>query len=264
MANSRASPRGLVLSAAAALALLACAAPPRGEPFEFLHVVPTRVDPAWDSTGALQLAVEAKEPARLEDALAPEAIVRRSPRELVVRLDPYPGRLAAPEARHLESSFLVDFDSQPVQALIDAHREEARPTPAELVEWTRSAIEPTYERDFDAASVIVRVGRGDCTEHAVLFSALARSFGYPTRIAIGLVLVVLEGEFQAFGHAWTEILLDGAWQLVDPTLVEDAISVGYLPLGYLGDEGPGYSLDLVRIRAAQVREVRVVAGPPPE
>ena len=57
--------------------------------------------------------------------------------------------------------------------------------------------------------------KGDCSEHAALFEALARYFGIPCRKVSGLVYM---GDWaQSFGlHAWNEIILDGHWQPVDP------------------------------------------------
>ena len=58
--------------------------------------------------------------------------------------------------------------------------------------------------------------RGDCNEHAVLYTALARAAGLPTRIAIG---VVWSEELDGFYyHAWPEVAIDGRWHWLDPTL----------------------------------------------
>jgi len=54
---------------------------------------------------------------------------------------------------------------------------------------------------------------GDCNEHSVLFAALARAAGIPTRIAAGLLYT--EGRF--FYHAWNEVYL-GEWIAVDPLM----------------------------------------------
>ena len=51
---------------------------------------------------------------------------------------------------------------------------------------------------------------GDCNEHAVLFAALARAAGIPTRIEAGLVY--LNGRF--YYHAWNAVYLD-RWVTVD-------------------------------------------------
>jgi transglutaminase-like putative cysteine protease len=55
--------------------------------------------------------------------------------------------------------------------------------------------------------------QGDCNEHAVLFAALARSAGIPTRIAAGVTLN--RGAF--YYHAWNEVCLGSKWISVDST-----------------------------------------------
>lgn len=63
---------------------------------------------------------------------------------------------------------------------------------------------------------LLRARRGDCSEVAILFTALARANGIPTREVDGLVY--LGDKAQAFGgHRWNEVVLDGRWIAVDPT-----------------------------------------------
>jgi len=62
---------------------------------------------------------------------------------------------------------------------------------------------------------VLRTRQGDCNEHSVLFAALARSVGVPTRVAVGLVW---SDELERFAfHAWPEVHC-GEWVAVDPTL----------------------------------------------
>ena len=59
---------------------------------------------------------------------------------------------------------------------------------------------------------VLESGQGDCNEHTVLFVAMARALGLPSRTAVGLVY--LNDAF--FYHAWPEVWL-GQWVAVDPT-----------------------------------------------
>lgn len=227
--------------------------------FQFLHVTPTEVEPGYDPEGPLVVAVAVGKPSVLEQVLDPKAVLQRSEDELTVRLLPYPSAPPEDPERHLRSTFLLDFETDAVRGLISSRPDEARPTPADLIAWTRDVIEPAMDRNADSASVIAENGRGDCTEFAVLLGALARSFDYPARIIVGLVVLEEQGKLQAFGHAWTEVFSGGAWQLVDATPFGGASARGYLPAGTLRDEGPGYSLELMRIHGAEIRSVRVLA-----
>jgi transglutaminase-like putative cysteine protease len=51
---------------------------------------------------------------------------------------------------------------------------------------------------------------GDCNEHSVIFAALARAAGIPTRVVAGLLYA--DGRF--FYHAWNEVHV-GQWVAVD-------------------------------------------------
>ncbi len=74
----------------------------------------------------------------------------------------------------------------------------------------------TLSQSFTSASEAYSSGVGDCTEHAVLFSALAKIAGIPTRLVTGLVYV--GGPKNQFGyHEWAEVWTGTAWHPVDPT-----------------------------------------------
>jgi transglutaminase-like putative cysteine protease len=80
-------------------------------------------------------------------------------------------------------------------------------------EWVYNNIEKVPMITMPVATEVLAMGRGDCNEHAVLFAALSRSAGIPTRIAVGLTYQ--KGFF--YYHAWPEVYLS-EWVAVDPTL----------------------------------------------
>lgn len=63
-----------------------------------------------------------------------------------------------------------------------------------------------------SAAEILGSSRGVCRDYAVLYAALARAAGIPTRLCSGLVYA--EGGF--YLHAWAESYI-GRWAAVDPT-----------------------------------------------
>ncbi|MCX7933672.1 MAG: transglutaminase-like domain-containing protein [Planctomycetota bacterium] len=67
-------------------------------------------------------------------------------------------------------------------------------------------------------------GVGDCSEHAALFSSLARSQGIPTRHCHGLLVQ----RDRAVYHAWVEVWLAGVWVPVDTTVNRVGVPAGYL------------------------------------
>lgn len=84
-----------------------------------------------------------------------------------------------------------------------------------LYEWVYENIEKKLVLSFPSAIEVIRTREGDCNEHTVLYTALARNLGMPTRIAIGVVWSdALRGFYY---HAWPEVFLDD-WTPIDPTL----------------------------------------------
>lgn len=62
---------------------------------------------------------------------------------------------------------------------------------------------------------MLKTPKGDCSEHALLFTALARAVGIPAHEVSGLMY--MGDKHRAFGaHAWAEVVLDGMWVAVDP------------------------------------------------
>jgi transglutaminase-like putative cysteine protease len=253
------------LRAAAALVLLptGCASPPEPS-FVFLHVVPTEVIGKSGQVPPSRVRLELKDPGALALRLRDDAVLQREPGALLVDVAAYPGRREGDPTAYLAPTFLVDYDEPPVKELLSGLHERRGPHPTieEVVAYTRELIEGSSARGFDVASVIALRRKGDCTEHAVLFAALARGSAWPTRIAVGTVVVAAQGSFGAFGHAWTEVWDGGAWRLVDPTDIEGATPVAYIPTGLVDDEGPGFGLALARSLVSGVSRVRVIVGDP--
>lgn len=85
-----------------------------------------------------------------------------------------------------------------------------------LYTWVYEEIEKVPVLSVPNAVDVLRTRTGDCNEHTVLYTALARAAGVPTRIAIGLVY---SDTLNGFGyHAWPEVFLDQRWYPMDPTL----------------------------------------------
>lgn len=253
------------LSLAALLALGCSAAGLPGEPpaFAFLDVVPLRVAEGVDPAGPLYAWVEVQDPDQLARGLRRDAIRQRLPDRLLLDLSEYPGSLDADPRAYRDASFVVDFDAPAVEELAAsvAAGADSPPTLEALVAFTRDTIAARGERGFDVASQVARHRSGDCTEHAVLFAALARRFGWPTRIVVGSVFVRAAGSLYAYGHAWTEVYDADRWRPVDPTDIQGAVPVAYLPEGALRDEGPDYTMEMVDALAASPRRVEVIPAP---
>ena len=80
---------------------------------------------------------------------------------------------------------------------------------------------------FSTAIEALEAKEGDCTEHAVLMSALAKTVGIPARLVTGLVYV--GGEEGIFGyHEWVELRIGDRWVAMDPTFGQDLADVSHV------------------------------------
>jgi hypothetical protein len=93
--------------------------------------------------------------------------------------------------------------------------------------WVYENIEKTPVLSLPSALDVLDSRQGDCNEHTVLYAALARTVGVPTRIAIGLVW---SDELAGFYyHAWPEVFA-GRWIPVDPTLGQPVADATHIKL----------------------------------
>lgn len=186
---------------------------------------------------ALRLAVPAAWPAGAPDARAARRTVVRidgieTPLEgmdggvqrvekrnggilLTVDLDAVPAEPA--EGSALEPSLFVQADAprivEAARAALDGVPADPSSRAAALARWVFGRIEKAAAFTFPSALDVLDNPVGDCNEHAVLYAALARASGIPTRIASGLVW--LDGRY--YYHAWNEVHVGGRWRPVDPT-----------------------------------------------
>lgn len=81
-----------------------------------------------------------------------------------------------------------------------------------LTEWVYVNLTKSPTLSLPSATEVLEQRIGDCNEHTVLYTALARAAGLPTRISTGLAYT--GGQF--YYHAWPEVWL-GRWVATDPT-----------------------------------------------
>jgi len=78
---------------------------------------------------------------------------------------------------------------------------------------------------FASAKEVLATRSGDCTEHSVLLTALARATGIPARVVSGLVY--FDGAF--VGHMWTEVYV-GKWVPLDATRGDGSVGGDHIAL----------------------------------
>lgn len=93
--------------------------------------------------------------------------------------------------------------------------------------WVFESLAKEPVASIPSALEVLRTRTGDCNEHTVLFTALARAADIPTRIALG---VVWSEEYEAFYyHAWPEVFV-GNWVWMDPTFGQDIADATHIKL----------------------------------
>jgi hypothetical protein len=131
--------------------------------------------------------------------------------------DPEAGRYLGPEP-FIESD-APEILAEAKTAVADAA--DPRAQAERLVRHVNALLEKKPTMSLPSAREVLRTRVGDCNEHTVLYVAMARALGIPSRIAVGLVY--LHGAF--YYHAWPEVYVEGPprrglWLPVDPTLNE--------------------------------------------
>jgi len=95
-----------------------------------------------------------------------------------------------------------------------------------LTQWVHRALAKRLTVGLPSAVDVLVSKSGDCHEHTILWTALARSLGLPTRMVAGLVYY----DGRLYYHAWPEVWVDG-WLPADPTLgqvLADATHLGLI------------------------------------
>ncbi len=95
-----------------------------------------------------------------------------------------------------------------------------------LVHWVYEYLDKVPTAGVPRAREVLDRRAGDCNEHTVLYTALARAAGLPTVMNAGVVYV--DGNF--YYHAWPTVWV-GDWVAVDPTFDQfpaDATHIGFV------------------------------------
>ncbi len=167
---------------------------------------------------------------------------------------PPPGDLFPLYKSFLRTSPSIDWDTPAIRALADELRQEAGPehraVAAALVQHVAESLEKSYGASSDTATRVLAQGKGDCTEHTLLFVALARASGIPARQVHGLVHADAGPGPALYWHEWAEVWLDGAWLAVDPTFGQMPADATHLRLGQGRTASSTGAMGQLRIRRA--------------
>lgn len=136
---------------------------------------------------------------------------------------------AASMAEYLAAEPLLPADHPRLRTLVAevlGGETEGLVVARKLAEWVHAYLEKVPSAGVPDALAVLDAGRGDCNEHAMLFTALARAAGVPARVVAGLVFV--DGRFVY--HAWSEVHGAVGWLPVDPALGQFPADVTHIAL----------------------------------
>ncbi len=107
--------------------------------------------------------------------------------------------------------------------------------------WVAAEVDSSMGFAFASALETLRRRQGDCTEMALLLTALARAAGLPARAVYGLVA----SDGALISHMWTEVWV-GEWRPLDAALGGEQVSPARLRLA---ETSTGLSDDEARYKA---------------
>jgi len=131
--------------------------------------------------------------------------------------------LPAELVRFLRAESVVQSDDPKIRELAKKLVGTARSRTEQmqrLATWVSAYVADVPVAGVPSALDVLSTRKGDCNEHTVLFTALARAVGIPTRMTAGLVALDDAKRLTPgfYYHAWPEVWINGLWVPIDPTL----------------------------------------------
>jgi hypothetical protein len=157
-------------------------------------------------------------------------LIIATPKIPTTRPEPVPAAAEPGMAPYLACNALVQCDQAAIRqqaATIVGGEGDVWRRAVLLERWVNRSLIKRPVPSLPSALDVLATREGDCTEHTVLFTALARAAGVPTRMAAG---VVWSDEVGAFAyHAWPEVYV-GRWVWTDPTLGQEVADATHIKL----------------------------------
>jgi protein-glutamine gamma-glutamyltransferase len=126
-----------------------------------------------------------------------------------------------------------------------------------IVDFVHGYIQPNLSASLPNIHDLIQRKKGDCKSYALLFTTLARAAGVPSREVSGILY--MGDDHKAFGgHAWNEVVLDGAWVPIDATMGETEVDAGHVSFGPQDRAAKGLleSLGKLSFRLVEVQPAR--------
>lgn len=131
-------------------------------------------------------------------------------------------------AEYLAPNKFIDCGNKDIKALasqITGGEKDSYKAAVKLAKWVFTNLKKQGSPSYSPASEALKQKQGDCSEHSVLFAALLRASGIPSRVCFGMAYH--EGGF--FVHMWTEAYI-GDWVSIDAHWGQGVSDVGHITL----------------------------------
>lgn len=147
-------------------------------------------------------------------------------------------------------------------SIVGNERDPARAA-RKIYDWVFHNVRKETSVGVPSAVEVLENQSGDCNEHTVLFTALARASGIPTRMAAGIVYTHARGGGDGmYYHAWPEVWLKDRWVAVDPTLGQMPADAAHVRFVVGGLDRQVDILSLIGSLEATVVEVATTSAAP--
>jgi hypothetical protein len=140
--------------------------------------------------------------------------------------------------KNLKATSTIQSDHETVrrraQTIVGTEKDPVRAVRL-LQRWVYRNLRKSYTDNADNALAILDNLAGDCTEHSLLFVALARAVNIPAR-QVGGIVYDPSGQSRFGWHAWAEIHDGSQWVTVDPTWNQVYVDATHIKLSEGGQD----------------------------
>lgn len=164
----------------------------------------------------------------------------------------------AEREKHLKATTQVQSEADEIRSLAKEIVGDEQDTLAKvdrLRAWVYDNLAKSTASNSSSALQVLDRKAGDCTEHTLLFVALARAAGIPAREVGGVAFTDFDGPI--FGwHAWAQVHDGAQWVTVDPTWNQTYVDATHIQFqDDAGDMTWIKLLDQLRLRVVESQAV---------
>ncbi|MGF1578067.1 MAG: transglutaminase family protein [Gemmataceae bacterium] len=135
------------------------------------------------------------------------------------------------DKKYLSSSYFINCKDARVKQFAKKAVGGARDSwlkATRIEKWVKSRMRPNNAEAMAPADHVAKTLTGDCSEFAMLMTAMCRAEQVPARTAIGLIYANIKGQPAFAFHMWTEVFVHGRWFPLDATLGQGYVGATHL------------------------------------